>query len=416
MRAPVKAGSPVTQSNVTGEYGNHRYWRTGAMSFHISAKDLTKAVRTLNQIIKPNYKDTGMEGDRFARITYDGYGTVHLYSGMFDHAAYIPLSNGEGTNFTGSWEAIVPRAYLTDTVKAIGSKGTVQVGDTGWRHDGFVYAYPEPWTEDVHERAQRFFDSVNWEVGSEELVLPVAAFRDAVKRVAPAVSTDGVVLVLGGILLQVEDDGTVFVVATDRFRLHVDRVAAVTTFEPGSKILIDGDALARLSKQLVGEHVILHVQDTSVLVTSDGLTAVLPIVDKQFVKWERLLEGTGTDVIRVPGNQFLGTVKKLVAKKSNGKNLAATPVRLKVDRDKMLAANPDMVAPAVTVDSGVQWKTSINGRYLLDVLGCFGDAVYMWVHDEAHKPILFTGSDEFQALVMPRRVADEIVATYWDDM
>lgn len=352
----------------------------------MQAKVLQDAVKILNQTIKPG---------KFGPSMYVYLADGRITTTDVGNTVTVPL-DGVNSDVT----ALVERAWLARTLKAIGNKGVVTLTGTTIEHEGYVYTIPE--AEDVLP-----FYTGTPDVSVEHMAtFDGRAFRDAVTRVAVALGKDEALPMLTGMLFAF-DGNTVDLVASDRYRLAVETLA-LSGGVPDGDYLIPGEMLARASKHLTGDTVIMSVLDIgSVQMDSDGVRVTVQPLGAEYVKWQRVLELGDTNYVDFDREDAAAKIKKLVSTYPTGKRAPSPTVLLHVGGSRMVWSAPDVLAPSTPCDSGVEFHSYMHGPRLLDGLNAVpGDCVYL-TFTTPHKAWMLTGEGSYRYLVMPTTQSEE---------
>jgi DNA polymerase-3 subunit beta len=249
-------------------------------------------------------------------------------------------------------------------------------------------------------------------------------------RVLVAAHTGTVPLpALTGVRLEVTD-GAVTLAATDRYRLAVARVPAVTSAVGAGPVgaVVAGRLLATLGKRLTADTVRigLGVHKASGLpqaaFTCGHVTVITMSVSEDFPRYGSLLPAESTGTVVVDRGRMLTDTRRaaavLAAKRTRD---AVVSVRIRpggVQVAPALSERADQVtAPGITADTdriGEPVDYLFNAGLLIDALESFtADTVTAHLTRAVHKPVLFTDTPDglrdpgaFRHLLMPRRHPD----------
>lgn len=238
------------------------------------------------------------------------------------------------------------------------------------------------------------------------VVLPAAAFGEALKQVVRAASTDEARPILTGVLLAAEGDG-LRLVATDSYRLAVRDLTGTSVLAPDQKVLVPSRALNELQRLLGNEESItlrLGERDATFEVGSSRLTTRL--IEGEFPNYRQLIPASYPNKLVVSKDALQEAIRrvKILAKD-------ATPVRLQLAADglKLTAITQDVGNAADELDAtlqGTEMTVAFNPDYLASgVDAAISDEVSIETLD-ALKPAVVRGigRDDFLYLLMPVRV------------
>ncbi len=245
--------------------------------------------------------------------------------------------------------------------------------------------------------------------GAVGLELPPDVMLRMIERTHFAISTDETRYNLGGVFLERTREDSIRMVATDGHRLClVDQpVKEGARLERG--VLIPKKGLMEL-RRLLGEDggvCKLGFTKGSAIVTRDGVTMVMRLVDGEFPDYRQVIPKESGKSVIVDRQAFTDTLKR-VAVVASDKTFG---VRLTLAGDKVVISsqNPDLgdaqdELPAKI--SGGDLEIGFNARYLIDavsVLSC--DEVRIEVADQLSPGVIrAVGDDSYLAVVMPMRL------------
>ena len=263
-----------------------------------------------------------------------------------------------------------------------------------------------------------------------ELVIHVDVTRDALRRailaVAPAASGAGdTVPVLEYVSIETGDDGSLSLIATDRYRLHTVTLTAETTSEEYGRTVTAGHVRPVLpvspmrvnahAKQLValaktwreprvndpgydpdGTRVTVHADHNGVTFTSsDGSTGIVSTFDADFPSWRSLMPDEVTpdaiDQDKPERTNPHGAALFAVSPRYIGDATKACDVAL--GRTKRDAGMGAIIQPGTVPTKPV---AIYGGIYAADTSG------------NAYGPILPVDGVVFRALVMPIRIRGSV--------
>lgn len=256
-----------------------------------------------------------------------------------------------------------------------------------------------------------------------------AAFTAQAGRVLVAVETGtGALPMLAGVRLDVTD-GALTLAGTDRYRLAVARLAAVTGVQAGSfGAVVAGRLLAGLCKRLTGETVRIGLDTTDatgfprVSFTCGPVTVVTRSATADYPPYATLLPAESSGTVVVDRARLLTDTRRAAAVLA-AKAVRGGSVRLSIGPDTVsvapaLAERAEQVsAPAVPAEvdrSGDPVGYLFAPAYLIEALESFtADTVTVHLTAGVSTPVLFTDTraglrdrSAFRHLLMPRRSGD----------
>ena len=250
------------------------------------------------------------------------------------------------------------------------------------------------------------------------------AFARDVARVMVAVSNDTTVPALTGINLEITP-GTVTLAATDRYRLVVAPLAAVsaTYGSENARALVPGDVVASVVKRFSSDRVRIGFDDTdnpsAVSFTCGPISMSVRALQHQFPPVAQLIPDTAAGVVQTDRAALLTATRRaaavLDAKRHGGGHVGVTVTGDSVTVAPVLDEHADTVsAPAqpATVDGIADaQRFRFTPAYLADALDSFtGDTITLHAQADVNRPVLLTDSADgltdpaaFRHLIMPVR-------------
>lgn len=235
-----------------------------------------------------------------------------------------------------------------------------------------------------------------------------ALLASAIQSVAPAASHDDTLPRLTGVLLK-SDGGTLDVVATDRYRLHI-----ATVPWPGGKIeaIIPARELVAVTKVfktgMLGVHAASTGTDGDAVTFTDGMrTLRLRVIKGEFIKYSSRMpsEDSARSHLTCDAAVFADAASRVGA-------LAERGMPLEVHADKSgtvtLQVHGDDHAVSGETFDGAELEGGIldvgfNPAFLIDAVAAHPGKVTM--HVNGIKPVLFTSGDSgVTCLVVPLRM------------
>ncbi len=241
---------------------------------------------------------------------------------------------------------------------------------------------------------------------SEGVIVPAAAFGDALRQVVRAASTDDNRPILTGVLLTAENDG-LRLVATDSYRLAVRDLVDTQVLGVGQKVLVPGRALVELQRLVgAGGDLTLRLGERDATFEVGGTRLTTRLIEGEFPNYRQLIPPQHPNTLTVSREALLEAIRRV-------KILArdATPVRLTMGGDVLglTAVTQDIGTATEELDASYQGNeltVAFNPDYLAaGVEACTGDEVTLSTQD-ALKPAVVrgVGVDDYLYLLMPVRV------------
>jgi len=231
----------------------------------------------------------------------------------------------------------------------------------------------------------------------------------AVAQVAFACARDELQPVLTAILIEFRDDGSMTLVATDKYRLTRKHVPWTPGERATCNVLLRGKALLDALRPAHPGPVALSLDSTQSMfgITAGWRRSVMPVLDFDFPDYKRLLFASQESSVRFEIAEFTAAVRRirLVADKPSIPLLASF-----TDGEVVLSAggvgSDTTVSEAVpcSVD-GDAVDTAFNPEYLLEGLGALmGDEALLRMNGPI-KPVEMSavGDDSYLCLMVPVR-------------
>ncbi|MGE5461565.1 MAG: DNA polymerase III subunit beta [Solirubrobacterales bacterium] len=295
--------------------------------------------------------------------------------------------------------ALVPARLLADTVKSLSDAPVELEADQAQAqircaaYEGALRLLP---AED--------FPTLQPPAGTR-IVVPAAAFAEAVGQVSRAASKDEARPVLTGVLLEVSREGITFV-STDSYRLAVRDLVATAATE--GKAIVPERALSeagRAAQTLEKGDIEIFVDESQVSFQIGGFMLTSRLIEGEFPNYRQLLPEAYESRLTVSRQQLIDAVRRvgLLARDTS-------PVRMEFNAlgVKLSSQSPDLGQAVETVEAryeGEDITAAFNPHYLADGLAAAsGETVHLEVRDGLKPGIVRGESDDFTYLVMPVRL------------
>ena len=245
------------------------------------------------------------------------------------------------------------------------------------------------------------------EPGDEAVVIPAAAFAEALRQVTVAASTEETRPILTGVQMSAESGG-LRLVATDSYRLAVRDLPGTSVLSEGQSVLVPSSALKELGRLLGGADEVrltLGERDATFTVGNDRLTTRL--IEGEFPNYRGLIPASQPNRLTVAREALLEAVRRMRLLATD-----ATPVRLVMSGDglELVAIAQEVGQAHESLDAkyeGTELTVAFNPEYLIAGIEVTpGDEVTLETTD-AMKPALLRSidSNDFLYLLMPVRVS-----------
>lgn len=360
-------------------------------------KELDGALRALKGAVSSRPGIPALTG---VLVEGDGAGVATLVATDLETTVTARIGAGGGSGF----RALVPFKILAETVKASTSErvglecvdGHVKVGGASIR------LLPAEDFPKLAEPAEL--------VGSVD----AADLAEAIRAVVPAASGDEARPVLTGCLLEVAENGTAQLVATDSYRLHVS-TAGSGWVRPG-RYIIPARALAYVAKCIgrrpAYSRVAMHCSDGAVGFELGTVRLVVRLIEGEFPNWRQLIPDGDRDedtVLTYEAGELEAALK--AAEPFTGRtHLEGRPVRLELGAAgvRLSASAPDLgdwSATTSRVDvTGPGLTIAFHPAYLMGAVRAVGAGARMVVRDGLKPAVLTSADGRIRALVMPVRL------------
>jgi DNA polymerase-3 subunit beta len=242
--------------------------------------------------------------------------------------------------------------------------------------------------------------------------IPAAQLLDMINKTLYAVSYDETRFTLNGVCLELLDDGSLRLVATDGHRLaFVTRPCGTIRFE--DRVIVPRKGIQEIRKLLdeqVDGEVAIEVamkEGLFVVETSDAKLA-MRLIDGEFPDYHQVVPtGPGTVAV-VDNGEFVGALRRvalMVSDKTKCVKLDFSPTLLRISSSSSeLGEAKEELAVEY---SGEPLSIGFNARYLVDIAASFGEdqRLAIELHGDVGPGRFYPASDEScVGIVMPMRL------------
>ena len=238
------------------------------------------------------------------------------------------------------------------------------------------------------------------ETSMTRVTLPAPALAAALDQVLPAVSRDAEEPVLGCVLVEARD-GSLRLVATDRYRLAVRDLVPDAGGDQAFRGLVPAATLRRWRPDLPTEgSLTLAVSATDLAIRGDGIDLACPLVPAEFPAYEAVLARDGAARAVVVGREALHAGLSRFADQGD-----AVLVRAGGDGVTLVRRDEEVTIPAR--GDGPVADVALDPAFAADAVDAVsGPDVVVEIADALH-PVVFRSADDgtFTTLLMPVRLA-----------
>lgn len=243
------------------------------------------------------------------------------------------------------------------------------------------------------------------------LTLSAPVFRDALAAVVVAASADEARPVLAGVYMYV-DDGSLFVVATDSYRLAEKRLELPEGAPEAFSVLVPARTMQELVK-LLGEsegEVEIYVDENQVMFRIADVELVSRLIEGQFPLYRKIIPEKAETSFDIATAELarITKVASLFARESAG----SVKLEVKLEGEVSVASNDSEVggntSSAECEVSGEDGEISLNARYLTDALTATKSAMVTVAMSGKLSPCVISpagegATDDYIHIVMPLR-------------
>jgi DNA polymerase-3 subunit beta len=202
-----------------------------------------------------------------------------------------------------------------------------------------------------------------------QLTLSTESLRRIIQRTAFAVSTDELRPAMGGVLLQVKEDG-LRAVSTDGHRLVRLVRRDLSGAQLKKDIIIPAKALMILARSMDGTSTELSVSDTHIRFMFDSTTLISRLIEETYPNYESVIPLENDKRMVVNKTQILSSVRRTALYASS----ATHQVRLAVAKGSVSVSAEDVdfgseAREKLTCEySGDPLEIGFNSMYIIDIL------------------------------------------------
>ncbi len=247
-----------------------------------------------------------------------------------------------------------------------------------------------------------------------QVVLKSGDFRQKVDRVCVSAAKDDTRPILTGVLWEI-DEGKVSLVATDGYRLSVDKLSlSKTDLEKETRLILPARSLQEISK-LLGEtgdddfSLEFDKSDQQVIFKVGEIEVSSRLIAGEFPPYQQIMPNTYSVKAEFGREEILEAVKRANLFARDNANI----VKLTIQKESVVVkAESSQVGTSVSeVPAKVEGEgmtIAFNARYLLDYLGISYSERIIWETEGELKPSVFRNEEEsaWVQVVMPVRVQD----------
>jgi len=312
-----------------------------------------------------------------------------------------------GAKIEEEGELVMPAKLLTDLVLSLpaGPVSLVSEGDRLKVTAGAVEA-------EIMGQSAEDFPAIP-RLSKEQLVLGTGEFREVIEKVSVSSAKDDTRPILTGLLWDFKDEQVV-VVATDGYRLSVDKILPKTkTKELESKLILPSRSLMEVAKVLsdVGEDKVLvefNKENQQVIFGLKEIEIASRLISGDFPPYQQILPNTYKTRVEVDRLELLEAVKRAKLFAKDNANIVKLSVK---DQVLEVVAESSQVGKNNTkmevLREGDEVVVAFNANYLLDYLSVCREEKIVWETEGELKPSVFkTGDENWLQVVMPVRVQD----------
>ena len=242
------------------------------------------------------------------------------------------------------------------------------------------------------------------ETGGEALVLKSEALRDAVTRTAFVVAKEGARYALHGLLLEVDEEGTVNFVGSDGRRLSWVRVDPEEKPSSPGKYLVPKRALHDFLKGIPpeGETVKMEFSGGKMCLEMGRTTVVAQLIEGDYPEYKAVVPNETANLARIPSRPFEEALRRITLISSKESPAA----RLLFQSSGELEITAGMGGKAGKEFLEVQLEgegseVSFNPVYILEFLRAAGREVVSLGFTDDQTAGKFLGGEDFTHIIMP---------------
>ncbi|WP_258361113.1 DNA polymerase III subunit beta [Moorella sulfitireducens (nom. illeg.)] len=250
--------------------------------------------------------------------------------------------------------------------------------------------------------------------GNISLKIDTTTFKNAVRMVSIATSSDDLRSIFSGILLEIKSDDKQFnLVATDSHRLAVFRgpLSEINTCEPASA-LIGSRSLNELARLLPGDEgqVEIIIGSSQIFASYEDLRLYSRLLDGKFPHYNQVIPKSYNTKVKVATRDLLETTERATLLARDEIKSRSHIIFLQVGETLKItseAAEVGHLEEELTAQiEGKPLTLALNGRYLLDTLRIIDTEDVILELSAPLKPVVIKpyGEDNYLCLILPIRI------------
>jgi DNA polymerase-3 subunit beta len=245
-----------------------------------------------------------------------------------------------------------------------------------------------------------------------QVVIRSGDFRQKVDRVCVSAAKDDTRPVLTGVLWEIDED-KVSLVATDGYRLSVDKIKLTkTVLEKENRLILPARSLQEISKMLgetgVDEFSLeFDKKNQQVIFRVGDVEVASRLIAGEFPPYQQIMPNTYSTRAVFGREETLEAVKRASLFARDNANI----IKMMIEKDKVtVMAESTQIGTSVTSfeakTEGEDITVAFNARYLLDYLGTCTSEKVAWETEGELKPSTFRSEEDetWIQVIMPVRV------------
>lgn len=238
-------------------------------------------------------------------------------------------------------------------------------------------------------------------------------FRQMIKQVAIALSHDVVRQIFTGIMLEMQNDGSFSLVATDTHRLAVRRGNLGVHGElPKTSIIVPGRTLVEVSRLIEEEeYVRFSLAGNQIVFEGNETVLISRLIDGQFPTYQQVLPSGWRTRVLANTRELQGAVERASLLVREDPKIRANIINMKLAGNTLIvdSNSPEVgrIHEEIPVDfEGEEMEITFNARYLLDVLKVIDSDQIAMEWTGPLSAAIFRPVDEvpYFCLILPMRV------------
>lgn len=247
--------------------------------------------------------------------------------------------------------------------------------------------------------------------GFPKLQLPAAGGVDvpmelisALRRVVPTASGDSARMILTGVLLAADETGA-DIVATDSYRLALQRFEGSIGLDPGTTVLVPAKTLSEMLRIFgSSENVNLFAGSNNVGFTDGASWVTSRLIEGEYPRYAAILPSESPIRVNMP-TDALKEALRLTGVTDSNSQVTFTFVE---NECHMTSRDQDLGDSYFTTDvayDGVEFAVTFNGSYLREGVALVGTEFVEFAMSDPMKPVLLSSPDVpgYRHVIMPVR-------------